>query len=177
VKGSLGKNQKFVNGEIHRRCSGPAHEEPVWLPETHKYFYYRPGLDKFRSRCRLCHAWVPGMNPGEHGFVPAKLALPFFIEGVNRVGQLEFARRIGIAQENLGKIIRGERRFLRKLTVKRAMLEVISIRRKGEVRHRKSIRRGTLIRGEPEKKVKSKTDLYRPHGDADLELRRRSRVA
>jgi hypothetical protein len=56
------------------------------------------------------------------------------------------------------------------------MLEIVSIRRKNEVRHRDSISRGTAVRGEPEKPVKSRQDLYRPHGDEDTEMQRRIRT-
>jgi hypothetical protein len=109
-----------------------------------------------------------------HGLVPVHQVLPYFIEGVNRVGRAEFARRIEIATENLSKILDGKRRSVRKETVRRCLLEVISIRRKNEVRHRDSISRGVNMRGEPEKKVTAREHLYRPHGDIDAELKRRN---
>lgn len=52
------------------------------------------------------------------------------------------------------------------------MLEIVSMRRKEEVRHRDSIAVGATVRGLPEKKVKFRTDLYRPHGDSDAEVAR-----
>lgn len=109
--------------------------------------------------------------------MPVAEVRAYFIEGINRVGKAEFARRIEIATENLSKIVDGRRKYVRKQTVKDCMLEIISIRRKGEVRHRNSILRGVNLRGEPEKKVKTKLDLYRPHGDADNEWKKRNRAA
>lgn len=74
--------------------------------------------------------------------------------------------------ENVRKIVTGKRQFVRKLNAKKAMLEIVSIRRKGEIRHRKSILRGAAIRGEKERVVKARVDLYKPHGDIDSEQKR-----
>jgi len=190
MKMNQGANDKFsgssthriVDGKKHRLCRGPAHEEPVWLPLTEKYFYLREAGNPsagLKSPCRLCnlyrHSGMKSGGLGEHGFVPAHEIQPFFIEGINRVGLQEFSRRVGMHYENVGLIVKGKRKFIRKMNAKKAMLEIVSIRREGEIRHKKSILRGSAIRGETERVVKSRTDLYKPNGDSELERGRRRR--
>jgi hypothetical protein len=165
---------KVIDGQLHRLCFGPSHREPTWLPLTEKYFYprVRPnGHQYFRTRCRLCELWKWGGDTA-HGLVPAASVSHYFTEGINKVGKVEFARRIGIAHDNLNRIVDGRRKNVRKETVRRCLLEVISIRRKGEVRHRDSISRGVNLRGEPEKEVKFLHDL----SPAEQSHRRRSEM-
>lgn len=52
------------------------------------------------------------------------------------------------------------------------MLEVISMRRKGEAWHRDSIRRGAKMRGEEVKLPVRRNDYYHMTGDNDNENRR-----
>jgi len=66
---------------------------------------------------------------------------------------------------------------VQKRTVRKCMLEVISMRRKGEVRHRDSIRAGAKLRGRNEKEVKTRKDLYQVEGDAERERGIRRRAA
>jgi hypothetical protein len=64
---------------------------------------------------------------------------------------------------------------VQKAKLRSCMLEVISMRRKGEVRHRDSIVVGASKRGWIEKVPEEQQDLYRPHGDRETEYKRKSR--
>lgn len=55
------------------------------------------------------------------------------------------------------------------------MLELISMRLTGEVRHKDSILHGAAMRGREEKTPKRSGDFYHPTGDEDLERRRNYR--
>jgi hypothetical protein len=169
---------KIIDGHQHKLCSGPGHDTPAWLPATDKYFYsYKSGArkGKLQGRCRLCSNWEKLKSPGLSGLVPLERALPFFIEGINRVGFNEFVRRTKLSGNTVHQVMAGKRRFVIKRTMRAVMLEVISMRRKNEVRHRESIARGSYLHGEIEKKVTRRIHLYRPHGDNDTELRAQSR--
>lgn len=168
---------RTIDGQLMRLCSGPSHDEPTWLPATEKYFYKRKSghmAGYLDHKCRLCRVWKPGIPLDEGGWVAIEHVGPFFLEGVRRVGLSEFARRVGITRVNMRYIINGKRRFVYKRTAKRAMLELVSMRRKGEVRHRHSIRHGSAVRGREEKVPSKRQDFYHPTGDDDLEARRRS---
>lgn len=181
-RGSDGRylpNTREIDGELHKCCYGPGHDEPTWLPATEKYFYIGKSgryKGKLMSRCRLCANWKKLKSPGVQGLVPISKVRPFFIEGVHRVGKMEFARRVGMSHNGLRNILNSNgQRHVQKAVARRAMLEVISMRRKNEVRHRDSIQHGSLARGRQEKEVKIKQDLYVPHGDEDSEWKRRDR--
>lgn len=179
-RGRVVSEVKYIKGDKHRLCSGPAHDEPVWLPETEKYFYkHKTGrrMGKFTNRCRLCVNWNKLKSPGESGTVPVSEVQSYFIEGVRRVGMMEFCRRTGLTQTTMRDVTLGRQMRVQKRTVRKVMLEVISIRRKGEVRHKDSIRAGARLRGRNEKEVKSKRDLYQPEGDKEMERGRRRRAA
>jgi len=103
------------------------------------------------------------------------VAFPFFREGVNRVGLHEFCRRTGIATGTIEAMFNGSTKFVQKRTLRKCMLEIISMRRKGEVRHRDSIIYGAAKRGEVEKIPRDSKDFYRPHGSRDTEYKRKSR--
>jgi len=153
---------KMIAGELHKLCTGPAHDEPTWLPATEKYFYKgktgsRAG--KLTPRCRLCVNWRKLKSPGESGTVPVEAVKEYFAEGVSRVGMMEFCRRTGLTQTTMRDVILGRSQRVQKRTVRKVMLEVISIRRKGEIRHRDDIRSGNDLRGKPPKRVKLVRDL------------------
>lgn len=167
---------------MHKRCTGPAHEEPVWLPATEKYFYMQKTgkyKGKLTYKCRLCANWKKLKSPGSiQGLVPLQKVKPYFIEGVNRVGISEFARRTGLSVNGINNILNSEsQRRVQKLVARKAMLEVISMRRKGEVRHRASIAHGAHLRGRQEREIQTQRDYYRSHGDGETETRRRLRGA
>lgn len=175
---------KVIKGQEHKLCTGPGHDEPTWLPATDKYFYQHKSGEragKLTPRCRLCTNWKKLKSPGESGLVPILKAQPFFIEAVNRVGLLELARRAEVSPNTIINVLRaksndGARQLtVQKRTLRKIMLQLISMRRKGEVRHRDSIHHGAAKRGKLEKVPAKRTDYYKPHGDSDTEFRRSSR--
>jgi len=113
--------------------------------------------------------------------VPVAKVRPYFIEGVSRVGFIEFCRRTGLADRTVTNALRGLANgrpySVQKRIVRKVMLEVISMRRKNEVRHRDSIRHGAKQRGREEKVPSARRDFYRPQGDDENEARKRHRRA
>ena len=160
-------------------CKGPAHDEPTLLPATEKYFYVRKSVGRegqLVSRCRLCCNWERLKSPGLSGTVSHHVAEPFFREAVNRVGFSEAARRIDMSETGLRNILNGPPyRRVQKRTLRKCMLEVISMRRKGEVRHRDSIVIGAYLRGWKEKTPIERRDFYSQQNDSETELKRVSR--
>lgn len=128
---------RLINGIWHKRCTGAAHDEPVWLPATEKYFYRRKSNAKRRqgelvSRCRLCCNWN-GISPGTApGLVPATDVIHFYREAVARVGLMEFSRRVGMHYTSIENVLDGRVTVVRKSSLRKVMLELISMRRKGE---------------------------------------------
>lgn len=124
---------KQINGIWHKRCTGPAHEEPTYLPANEKYFYQGSGR-KLRTKCRLCENWVRiGASPGyEAGYIDCINVQLYFQEAVTRVGMAELARRAGISRATLHAVIAMRQQKVQKRTVRAVMLELISIRRHNE---------------------------------------------
>ena len=127
---------KQIHGRWYKLCTGPAHDEPEYLPATDKYFYSRKSgvrEGEFVARCRLCINWNKLKFPGPHnGLVPASAVAPFFREAVNRIGALELSRRTGLSPTTIRRGLQGGERRLQKAVVRRMMLELTSIQRKGE---------------------------------------------
>ena len=126
---------KQVNGIWHKRCTGPAHEEPTYLPANEKYFYKGSGPNKkLRSKCRLCENWERiGASPGyQHGYIDCIYVRLHFQEAVTRIGMAELARRAGVNRATIYAVIAMKQRRVQKRTVRAVMLELISIRRKKE---------------------------------------------
>jgi len=128
----------MINGQWHRLCPGASHDQPTFLPENDKYFLrYKSGPRKgrFIAQCRLCRAWAQTQTNGsldEHGFVPVAQAAPIFLEAANRIGIMELSRRTGIVYEAISRVIRRRQKYVRRSTVKKVLLELVSIKRKGE---------------------------------------------
>jgi hypothetical protein len=126
---------KLIDGMWHKRCTGPAHEAPEYLPATEKYFHIRKTTrqGELLSRCRLCTNWARLKSPGsERGWVELSKVLHIFAEATNRIGVLEFCSRTGISPGTMTAILHRRSRWVQKATVRKAMLELISIRRRGE---------------------------------------------
>lgn len=128
---------KLMHGRWYKRCTGPAHEEPEYLPASDKYFYrYKSGKNKgkFVPRCRLCINWHKVKSPGSyHGEVPIRLVRPFFIEAANRIGVRELSRRTGVSEATIRKAIMDDEGMMRKVGVRKVMLELTSLQRKNEI--------------------------------------------
>lgn len=134
---------KRIDGKWHKRCTGPAHEEPEYLPATTKYFHaHQSGSRKgeILSRCRLCINWNKLKSPGSyHGYVPIERVLPFYREAVNRVGIIELAKRSGVSIGAIEMVLDGTSKQVKKLTLRKIMLELVSMRRKGESSNSKAL--------------------------------------
>jgi hypothetical protein len=157
-----GRRSKTINDELHYLCTGPAHNEPTWLPATEQFFYRERRLRAygFSYRCRLCANWskLKGPSRGLSGLVSANAARPFTVELVNRIGMMEASRRTGLAPDVLRRIItNGQKRKVEKLTLRKIMLTLIDVRENGEVRHPASIAHGAAARGKTERHVNGMT--------------------
>jgi hypothetical protein len=153
-----GRRARTINEQVHYLCTGPAHDEPTWLPATERFFYRDRSLRAygFSYRCRLCANWsrLKGPSRGVSGLVSADSARPFTVELVNRIGMMEASRRTGLAPDVLRRVINtGRRRKVEKLTLRKIMLTLIDVREHGEVRHPASIAHGAAARGKTERHV------------------------
>lgn len=124
------------DGQYLKKCTGPAHEEPEYLPATEKYYHFhKSGKDKGKpvARCRLCINWSKIKSPGSyHGLVPVSVAHRFFVEAVNRVGVVELSRRTGISTKTILKVLQGGEGAIYKKIMRTLMLELTSMQRKNE---------------------------------------------
>lgn len=130
---------KLIDGIWHKLCSGEAHEEPEYLPASDKYFYIKksgPTAGRPVARCRLCHNWDKLKNPTRgslHGYVPVDKVRPFYIEAVNRVGAEELSRRSGVSIGHILRVLTDRnKRFVEKATLRKIMLELVSMQRRDE---------------------------------------------
>jgi len=127
---------KIVDGTWHKLCTGPAHEEPEYLPATDKYFYvHKSGAmeGKLTPRCRLCANWDKLKSPGSHhGWIAVEKVHPYYTEAINRIGQAELQRRSGLSAGHIRSVVNKRQKYVKKAQLRRLMLELTSIRRKNE---------------------------------------------
>ena len=127
---------KYVDRILFKRCTGPAHEEPEYLPATEKYFHFhRKGkyAGQPLPRCRLCVNWNKIQSPGSHqGYVSIRVAQQFFVEATNRIGAWELAQRTGLSPTTIRKVLTTTEGNIRKTVLRKVMLELTSIQRKRE---------------------------------------------
>lgn len=128
---------KLIDGVWHKRCNGPGHDEPTYLPANEKYFYVRKGWGQgsFTARCRLCNNWQKLDNPGpdtQTGFIEVSKVHHIYAEAVNRIGLTELSLRSGVGRQHIYKVLNYKLVYVRKSNLRAIMLELISIRRKGE---------------------------------------------
>lgn len=135
---------KLVDGIWHKKCTGPAHEEPEFLPATDKYWHtHKSGKmkGKFVPRCRLCINWDKLKNPGSHhGLVEVEKVFPLYNEAVNRIGIYELAQRAGVSRGHIEHVVYRETKHVVKAKVRKVLLELTSMKRKGEFSQSKSLR-------------------------------------
>jgi hypothetical protein len=128
---------KQIDGIWHKRCRGPVHDEPVYLPASDKYFGYRalsgPRGGHFRSYCRLCDNWskLKAKNRSS-GWVPVSDARHFYLEAANRIGAKELSLRTGIHYQTITDVLQGRTKNVQRNKLRLVMLELVSIKRKGE---------------------------------------------
>lgn len=128
---------KLKQGVWHKLCTGPAHsEQGEYLPASEKYFIFKKSDGRPVARCRLCHNWakLKSPHPGSlHGYVPVADVRPFYIEAVNRVGLAELSRRSGVSISHISAVLTDRnKQFVEKATLRKIMLELVSMQRKNE---------------------------------------------
>jgi hypothetical protein len=102
-----------------------------------------------------------------------------FIEVAHRIGKAEAARRIGIGRHTVYKILGdGSKRFVERKTAHSAMMVLRELRKGDVVYSKKSIRRGSVARGEEPTKPTRRKDFYKDPDamEADLRRHREARV-
>ena len=127
---------RLVDGTWHKLCSGPAHEQPEYLPATEKYFYFKTADNRPVARCRLCHNWakLKSPRPGSlHGYVPVDSVRPFYIEAVNRIGVKELSNRSGVSIGHILRVLTElDKKYVEKAVLRKVMLELVSMQRRNE---------------------------------------------
>lgn len=161
---------KVISGKVHRRCNGQFHNgRYVPIEQFTKNKHKPTGTD---ARCKKCS--------GVAGRVPFTPQYEAWLESiVRRLGWCETVRRLEISERTLlswqGKDCKPKpKTIFRQHAVK--LVEIIAeLKATGEVRHRLSIRRGSAIRGEKERKVNHGSNLYVPTSDLDTQQRNKIR--
>ena len=162
---------KMIGNVNHRRCHGPLHQGE-WVPIAN--FHKNAGKALGTSpRCNDCR----GVNQRQN-FSRYK---PWVESIYRRLGYSETRRRLGIAERTLTIWLGKDPGRQPPETIhKRNAIKIIQVmgelRITGEVRHRKSIRRGSAVRGEIERPVSRPADLLVRHGDNDTEYKRKFRA-
>lgn len=161
---------RMHRGVRQRWCQGEEHPEGAWVNESRFHRFWKQGRFITRATCMACDDKTNARQP----YVDFTPSYKGWVESiVNRLGVMETCRRLGIHEKTLAKW-RGRYapQHLQRRHAKSILALMGTLRVTGEVRHRLSIVRGGLARGEVEREVKTRSDLYRPHGDANTEARR-----
>lgn len=166
--------KKVIDGKVYRKCFGPLHDETNWWVPIEKFWKNRCKSGGTQPRCVDCKG-----NKQRVKFTSVYQG--WVISIVRRIGVIEAGRRIDVHDVTLRTWMGKERRCKPPETLQRHHAEAIvrvlgELKLTGEVRHRKSIKRGATIRGEKEREVKSGKDLYhRAQGNLDAEYKRQRR--
>lgn len=149
-----------------------------WLPATADYFHRRNDrlTPSWSSRCKECRNKKRIKRPRPaHGMVFVEPIRFVFIELENRLGVTEAQRRINMPNDRFRAIINRRQKTVQKATALRAIDTLREVRRKDEVRHKHSIKRGAYLRGEEELRPVVPNDFYSRQDDSEAERRRRER--
>jgi len=161
----------LVIGRVrHKACYGRLHPEGKWIPVTD--FHQRRwanGNRGPRPNCKACDSATSGVEQQ----IPFRRIGWMVDELVARLGQAEAARRIGVGHTTMWGWIHHPPPAVRRRTARKIVVALHAVRQRGEVRHRLSIHHGASMRGKTEREVRSRKDLYKPHGDADNQASRR----
>lgn len=144
-------SRNYIKGN-KKRCNGPLHQgKYISLDE---FLVHKKGTRKGKpfSQCRHCKNFKR-YGDTEHGLVPYNKVKFIFDELVNRLGKAESARRLGVSLSFFYRHGVGQCENVRLKTVANAMRILKNSRADGEVRHKKSIRHGSAIRGRAERIV------------------------
>lgn len=160
-----------INGEIHKLCKGPLHDEPTWVPVSKFSKIKKSG--KPRSMCTACDNARKGAGT-RISVTPIRTALD---EIIRRVGRSEAARLCGVDPDTIYMISYKKTRRINRETAKKILAALAELRQGDVVRHRDSIKHGSHLRGRTEKQPVVRRDFYKPTGDSDLEFRKKYRDA
>jgi hypothetical protein len=164
---------------MQKLCNGPLHgENGAWLP-LRTFWTHKRGAraGKPMSQCIACERVKRGRDPNS-GLIEVDRVYFIFRELQYRLGKAETCRRLGIS-ENLW--YRLDNRIYKKMyreTARKAILLLKELRENRVVRHRASIRHGSLARGHREKTVgigDHADKFYNGTDDHEAEYRRERR--
>ena len=173
----MGKRYEIrrIKGVDHKHCGGPLHPDGgAWVPV--KDFTKRgDNKGRLRGNCRACEHYWRYRKPPQHspniGYVPFQRFLFAVRELESRVGRYEAARRVGVGKTTWYRWVSGDQEKIQKRNAAKLMKTLQEVRRQKIVRHRRSIRRGSYLRGEAEKRPERPEHYYRQTGD-EPELKR-----
>lgn len=104
-------------------------------------------------------------NDGEHSYVPIERVRFVFIEIAHRVGNAQGARLVGTGRHNFHKIVNNKnKKFVERRTAKAALHVLKYLRDNDVVYSRRSIRRGSVARGEQPQRPTQRGEFYRDPG-------------
>jgi hypothetical protein len=150
--GRWGRYRKNDKGILEKLCNGSLHpEEGAWLPLS-AYWFFKKGrtAGKPMSQCSECTKTAKGRDPKTSGLIAVRRIWWVFVELEQRLGKTEVCRRLNVSQNFW---MRAERQIyfnMRRVTARRAIELLVEVRKNGEARHPRSIRRGAYRRGEKE---------------------------
>lgn len=145
-------------------CRGPRHDEPVALPLTDEFWYFRktgPYAGRPLSRCRPCVQEKKLKNAERPiGRVPYSQLKKLTEEFVDRCGTYHYAAKLsGVSEAAIRSIHRGKRTYVQKRTAG-LILDALYLKRKmdrkqGETpeRLKQSIRRQAILEDRLERLV------------------------
>lgn len=171
--GGLYAKFKSINGVVHKMCNGRSHSSPTWIAVDSFRPQTRGKKGKYRSQCNDCDAFYHGSE----SMVKFSQYEWMVVELVNRLGVEEAARRIGISQQTMYHWRNRKPLKIKRKNARKVVNTLATVRKAGEVRHRDSIRHGSLVRNHKEKIPVDQRDFYKPHGDYDNEVKRKHLAA
>jgi len=171
-----GTAQKYCAGPLHRLANGDGkyHIGGTWV-DVAEFRMQKSGRmeGRLRAWCKACESYQAlgrqAMN------VPRSLVAFAVEELVRRLGIMETARRLFKSQQWIYQFRNQRIASVRYDTAVDIVQLLAEVRAKDEVRSRRSIRRGSHMRGEDESPPAHVRDYYRPQGDLDNERERQSR--
>lgn len=117
-----------------KTCTGPAHDEPVALPLTPRYWHFvrsgrRTGLPL--SRCKQCQNWAKLQHKdGPHGVIDVGNVRRHATELLERCGSYAtVSRRYGINDTTLAPVVRGVSSRVQLRTAQRILTALTEQRR------------------------------------------------
>lgn len=167
---------KNVKNKKYKLCKGPLHPDGKFVA-LDEYWIQQSGgkyrIGKPRSWCKSCEMFHRSPNYEENQLVDYKHYKLFLINVVNRLGQAEAARRLEISYSLFYQVyvVESHTKITKKFAKKIVYL-LAELVRSGEVRHKKSIKHGSYLRGRKERVPLKAKDFYHGGSDRDNEQRR-----